>query len=174
MPELPVLIYDGECDFCRYWIDYWKLLTGERVAYAPYQEVARDFPSIPLHNFQSAAQLILPSGEVYRGAEAVFRMLARAPDQQGWLWLYEHVWGFAAVSEAAYRRIAAHRSFFYHLTRFFFGARLELARYALSEWLFIKALGIIYCIAFASLGIQITGLIGSRGILPVADYLRAM
>jgi lipase maturation factor 1 len=40
--------------------------------------------------------------------------------------------------------------------------------------LFLKALGAIYLIAFVSFGVQAGGLIGSRGILPVADYLRGM
>src|SRR5437773_10433579 len=36
---------------------------------------------------------------------------------------------------------------------------------------FLKALGAIYAIAFVSLWVQITGLIGSRGILPLPVYL---
>jgi lipase maturation factor 1 len=40
--------------------------------------------------------------------------------------------------------------------------------------LFLKALGAIYLIAFVSFGVQAGGLIGSQGILPVANYLRAM
>jgi hypothetical protein len=40
--------------------------------------------------------------------------------------------------------------------------------------LFLKALGAIYLIAFVSFGVQAGGLVGSRGILPVADYLRGM
>ena len=40
--------------------------------------------------------------------------------------------------------------------------------------LFLKALGAIYLIAFVSFGVEAGGLIGSRGILPVANYLRGM
>jgi len=40
--------------------------------------------------------------------------------------------------------------------------------------LFLKALGAIYLIAFLSFGIQAGGLIGSQGILPVANFLRGM
>jgi hypothetical protein len=40
--------------------------------------------------------------------------------------------------------------------------------------LFLKALGAIYLIAFVSFGVQADGLIGSQGILPVANYLRGM
>ena len=40
--------------------------------------------------------------------------------------------------------------------------------------LFLKALGAIYLIAFLSFGVQAGGLIGSQGILPVANFLRGM
>src|SRR5262249_33468133 len=39
------------------------------------------------------------------------------------------------------------------------------------RWLLWKLLGAIYCIAFASLAVQITALIGSNGILPLGGYL---
>ena len=38
----------------------------------------------------------------------------------------------------------------------------------------LRALGVIYGIAFLSFGMQARGLIGSQGILPVADFLRAV
>ncbi len=37
----------------------------------------------------------------------------------------------------------------------------------------LRALGLIYLIAFLDFGVQAAGLIGSRGILPFAEYLRA-
>ncbi|MBX6311354.1 MAG: lipase maturation factor family protein [Isosphaeraceae bacterium] len=40
--------------------------------------------------------------------------------------------------------------------------------YVLSTWLFLRALGVVYFVAFASLAVQVHGLVGSRGILPVA------
>jgi lipase maturation factor 1 len=39
---------------------------------------------------------------------------------------------------------------------------------------FLRALGAIYAIAFVSFGVQAAGLIGSHGIVPVADYLRGV
>jgi hypothetical protein len=41
-----------------------------------------------------------------------------------------------------------------------------------SRWLFLRLLGVVYGIAFASLAAQITGLVGERGILPVGEFLR--
>jgi len=45
--------------------------------------------------------------------------------------------------------------------------------YVLSGWLFLRLLGLIYFTAFVSLGVQIKGLVGSRGILPARDFLLA-
>src|SRR6266511_2331313 len=45
--------------------------------------------------------------------------------------------------------------------------------YFLSSWIFLRLLGLIYCVAFISLGAQIKGLIGSGGILPARDFLLA-
>lgn len=44
-------------------------------------------------------------------------------------------------------------------------------RYAVSHWLFLRCLGLIYFAAFVSLGIQVLGLIGSGGILPAGTFL---
>src|SRR5581483_7908154 len=40
------------------------------------------------------------------------------------------------------------------------------------QFLFLKALALVYFIAFLSFGMQVTGLIGEHGILPLAGYLR--
>ncbi len=44
-------------------------------------------------------------------------------------------------------------------------------RFALSRGLFLRLLGGVYFVAFASLAPQLPGLIGSDGLLPAADYL---
>ena len=43
--------------------------------------------------------------------------------------------------------------------------------FVFSRQLFLRLLGLVYLIAFASLGVQMTGLVGSRGILPIGAYL---
>ena len=43
--------------------------------------------------------------------------------------------------------------------------------FVFSRRLFLRLLGIVYLIAFASLGVQMTGLVGSRGILPIGELL---
>ncbi len=174
MSDDPVVIFDGRCGFCRIWIEYWKIITQGRVAYAPSQEVGSLYPQIPPEDFGQSVQLVLPSGKVLCGARAVFVTLTYAPGMAWLLWIYENVPGFAAVTEAAYRLIAAHRTFFYHLTRVTFGKRMRPLETAKLEWLFLRLLGAIYLAAFASLAVQITGLFGARGILPVSGYLAGM
>jgi hypothetical protein len=43
--------------------------------------------------------------------------------------------------------------------------------FQIARWLFLKALGLIFFIAFASLLVQLKGLIGANGILPAAELL---
>ncbi len=173
MAENPLLIFDGRCGFCNIWIEYWKQLT-RGVDYAPLHEAGPRYPQIPQEKFGQSVQLVMADGEVISGARAVFTTLTFAPGLAWLLWIYDHVPGFAPVSEAAYRLIAANRTFFYHLTRLTFGKRVQRLEYARAEWLFLRLLAVIYGIAFASLAGQITGLIGERGIEPIGRYLEAI
>ena len=45
--------------------------------------------------------------------------------------------------------------------------------YVLMRWLFLRLLGVTYLCAFASLWVQVRGLIGQRGILPAATFLES-
>ena len=171
-PDRPVLVFDGDCGFCRFWIARWRHRTGETVDYEPLQhpDIPRRFPEIPRERFARAVQLIEADGRVSEAAEAVFRLLAlgrrRAP-----LWAYEHVPGVAPVTERAYRVIADHRSFWAAVTTLLWGRAAEPSTYARATWLFLRLLGIVYLIAFWSLGDQILGLSGHDGILPADRYM---
>jgi predicted DCC family thiol-disulfide oxidoreductase YuxK len=170
-PTRPLLIYDGDCRFCQVWVDHWRALTGDRVDYAASQAVGSQHPDIPQEAFARAVQLVMPDGTVTSGAEAVFRALRYAP-RRGWLlWLYQHVPGFAPVSEGIYRLVARSRGFFYWITMLMWGRELGPYSYRLTRWLFLRALGVIYLIAFASLGVQVLGLIGGNGIVPANSVL---
>lgn len=138
--------------------------------YAASQEVGGEFPQIPPQDFARSVQLVLPGGTVLSGARAVAELFTCA-GKPGFSALYKRVPGFAAASELGYRFIAAHRNLFYWLTVLLFGKRVQPASYIKVEWLFRRALALIYLAAFASLGVQVRGLIGSHGILPVGLYL---
>jgi len=167
----PTFVYDGDCGICRTWVNYWRQLTAERVSFRPYQEAAAEFPGIPPQAFPHAVQLIEPGGGVYSGAAATFRVLRLVPGRSGWWWLYTHLPGFAPMSERAYAFFGHHRGFLATVTRLLWGRTLVPERYELVSWLFLRLLGAIYVAAFVSLAVQIQGLVGSAGILPLQDYL---
>src|SRR5215472_7893230 len=114
LPWRPVLIFDGECSFCRAWVEYWKGLTQERVDYLAYQEIEQQFPRQSREQLSSAVRMLLPDGDVRSGAHAVFTLLDFVPGR-GWaLRAYHRLPGFAWLSEVAYRAVARHRSLAYH------------------------------------------------------------
>src|SRR5437763_10099650 len=125
----PLLIFDGKCAFCRIWIEYSKTVTGDRVEYAPSQQVGAQFPQIAPENFGKSVQLVFPDGEVVSGARAAIETLRYSP-RHGWLvWLYESVPLFAVLCEWAYRHVAAHRTLAYHVTRLLFGRQVRPLSY---------------------------------------------
>ncbi len=157
----PLLIYDGRCGFCKIWLDYWRELTGDRVEYAASQDVGAKYPQISKEEFVKAVQLVRTDGSVASGARAVFETLG-------------HEALYRPFFEWPYRVIASHRDFFYQVTKWTFGTQIEPARFALTQWIFVRLLAVIYAIAFGSLSVQVKGLLGANGILPAADYLKAV
>jgi predicted DCC family thiol-disulfide oxidoreductase YuxK len=170
----PQLIYDGDCGFCSYWARYWEKLTGDKVEYRPYQQVAAQYPDIGEDEFRRAVQFIAPDGGRASAAEASFLTLGHAPGKGFWLALYRHLPGFASVSERSYAFIAAHRPAFHRLSLFLWGRDHEPPRYELVSFLFLRLFGLIALSAFVSFAIQAQGLIGSRGILPLAELVDAL
>ena len=163
------MVFDGDCHFCTLWVRRWRQTSGDCVEYIPSQDasVRARFPELPQTAFEEAVHLLEPDGAIFSGAEAAFRALAHNPHER-WLqdW-YEHSARFARVSEAVYRYIAAHRRLFSALTRLGWGEQVETPTHFLVRAAFLRCLAIVYLIAFASLGVQVTGLYGSNGILPV-------
>jgi predicted DCC family thiol-disulfide oxidoreductase YuxK len=164
----PLLIFDGDCGFCKRWIALWEEMTDGAVRYASSQEVGKNYPQIPPEQFENSVVFVLPSGKFSVGAEAVFLSLAQAP-QLKWAhalaWAYRSFPGFAPVTEFFYARVAQNRIFFSYLTYYLFGEQIERSTYALTRWIFLRALGFVYLLAFASLGSQIAELVGVHGLV---------
>ncbi len=169
----PVMVFDGDCGFCRGWIARWQQATGDRIEYVPYQEAAPRFPQVPAANFARAVHLIEPDGRVCAGAEAVLRSLVSIPVGDWLLGLYLTVPLFARISEALYRLVADHRGFAERITGWLWGRHLLPPGETRTVVLFLRCLGAVYAIAFISLWTQVDGLIGGHGILPAQDYLAA-
>ena len=173
-PPKPLLIWDGECDFCRLWIERWREITAGKVEYATYQQAAHQFPEIPVEQFKRAMALIEPGGETFFAAEAVYRSLRYRSSRRWLAWSYDHVPGFAVISEIAYKFIARHRGLGSTFTRLLWGKDVRPPIYFWARRWFLRALGLTYLIAFASLWVQMDGLVGSNGVSPLNQFLPAV
>jgi predicted DCC family thiol-disulfide oxidoreductase YuxK len=168
------MIWDGECHFCRRWIERWREMTAGDVDYATYQEAADRFPEIPLEVFKRAITFIEPDGKTFLAAQAVYRSLACRFSRKWLAWSYDHIPGCAAISEIGYSFIARHRKFGSTVTRLFWGEDVRPPTYFWARRWFLRALGLIYLIAFVSIWVQEDGLFGSTGISPLNQFLPAV
>lgn len=169
-PEKPVFAWDGDCNFCRRWIERWKIIVGDKVEFVPYQDesVGRCFPELKPEQLARSSHLIEPSRQVYGGAEAVLRLLAKGGKHERTLQWYERSPFFASLAELTYRFVAANRRWI----SFFAGRSTgPPPTYFLSRWLFLRMLSLVYLVAFVSLWLQIDGLVGSHGILPAGEMM---
>src|SRR5690348_8509554 len=134
----PVLVYDGDCAFCRRWVSRWRGLTCDAIEYQPYQGAAAKHPQIPIEAFQKSVVLIEPDGGVSTGAHAVFRSLALARRKRHLLFAYDRVPMFARLSESIYRWIARNRDLLDPIDRFFLGDQPRT--YFLTRAIFLRVL----------------------------------
>ena len=169
----PLLIYDGDCQFCIYCVDYARIATGAALDYQPYQAVQEQFPDISEDEFRASIQLLLPNGEIHTGAGAAFQTLSFAGNRF-WTWCYRVMPLFAWFSEKAYQFVARHRSGCHRISRVLFGSSLQPQELSLTIALFLRLLALIYFAAFGSFAVQALGLIGADGILPLANYIAAV
>jgi predicted DCC family thiol-disulfide oxidoreductase YuxK len=168
------MIWDGDCHFCKRWIERWREITAGKVDYATYQEAAARFPEISVEQFKRAVAFIDPDGEAFFAAEAVYRSLRYRSSRKWLAWSYDHVPGFAAISETAYKFIAHNRSLGSTVTRLLWGNDVRPPTYFWARRWFLRMLGLIYLIAFVSLWVQVDGLVGSKGMSPVSQFLPAV
>lgn len=170
-PRKPLLIYDGDCRFCTLWVRRWEAQCEGRVDFEMSQTAAKRFPAIPAEAFERAVQLIEPGSRHSAAAEAVFRVLAHTGAAgRLLLWWYLHLPLFARVSEWGYRQVAGRRILFSLATRWLWGGDVEVPRFAVAAWIFLRLLGLVYFIAFFSYAIQLRGLVGAEGILPASLF----
>ncbi len=120
--EKPILVWDGECGFCAYWITRWKKISAGKINFQTYQEVAQQFPDIPLKEFKKASRLITPKGTVYSGPDSAYMSYFIANQKSPWhRWYAMHSW-FTKLSDYGYNFIAKHRSLFFTLTKAMLGS----------------------------------------------------
>ena len=168
----PRLVYDGECGFCRYTVDYAHAITGDDVEYVAYQDVADQYADHTPDDFAKSIRLFAP-GSTASGADAAFRTLA-VGGRRSWLWAYRHLPGFALVTECLYCWVSRHRVLCLHVSRWLFGRELRPAAFQLTADIVYRGVMAMAIFAFASLWLQAEALIGGNGVLPAHEYLDAV
>ena len=119
-PKKPMLVWDGDCGFCKFWKTRWELKTNGQIEFRTYQEVAKNFPDIPLKEFKKASKLIEPNGQVYNGPDSAYRSLYYSGNKI-WHNLYASHKIFQSISDHAYNHIAKNRSFYFKITKIMVG-----------------------------------------------------
>ncbi|SVA20863.1 uncharacterized protein METZ01_LOCUS73717, partial [marine metagenome] len=170
-PPRPILVWDGECNFCRLCAQRFDSQKGNKVDLIPYQSLHQKWPQAPTEDYASAVYLFTPAGKSYRSAAAIYRFYAEYP-WRGWAnWAYKRFRWFAFLSEWGYQFVANNRKIFARLVRVFWGKSFVLPSYRTSSWLYGRVLGITIMIAFISLWVQSAGLFGPEGIVPFSENL---
>jgi predicted DCC family thiol-disulfide oxidoreductase YuxK len=107
----PVVVYDGDCPFCRKQIQRFKTRDlGKAFEYCPRQTEGIDerFPKLAEGDFSTGMRLVHPNGEVSVGADAVYHIARHLQGYKYLAWLYR-VPVAHQIARATYAWITAHR-----------------------------------------------------------------
>ena len=126
-------------------------MTGDKVDYVASQNVGDGFPEIPREQFNHSVIFIQPDGSASFGAKAVFQLWRFRPTKKFYAWIFEHVPGFAAISQGVYSLIASNRQVASGVTRVLWGNDVQPPTYFAARRWFLRTLGLIFLIAFVSL-----------------------
>jgi len=117
----PMMVYDGKCGFCKYWIIKWQNFTGDKVEYQPFQKVADQFKDIEVSYFKTAVRFIEQDGKVSSGPDAAYiTYYLYSKPKFLHLWYLNKKW-FRKLSDAGYNFVANNRSFMFDLSRLLLG-----------------------------------------------------
>lgn len=118
----PLMVWDGECGFCKYWTTRWSKYTGTKVIYEPYQTAAERFEDIDEVHFKQASRLIETDGRIYSGPRSAYRTFTYG-SKWGFLdkW-YENKKWFQSLSDKTYGWVEKNRNVLFKLTKALFGS----------------------------------------------------
>lgn len=169
-----MLVFDGNCGFCRYWINLVKEICPG-VNFQAYQDIApssqSSYEGYRREDFARSIKLFEPeNGYSSEAAEAAFRLLAHsdlsklkalqaksfAAVIEFLLFAYYKITFFKFISEKIYALVANNRKFFSRLSR--------KSDYSISLDLIPKLICFTYFLSFSSLITQVIGLFGRTGI----------
>lgn len=129
-PKEDFLIYDGDCGFCKFSIDFLEKLIGDRIKYIPSYKLQANFYNLDQESFDTSIKFFEhkthseqerpfyfldkyidfhEDASIYHGALAIFQALATKKLFAFFLCFYRFLPGFAHLSEAVYSLIAKNR-----------------------------------------------------------------
>jgi len=119
--QKPVLVWDGECGFCKYWVTRWKKISNGAIDFEPYQIASEQFQDIPVAAFKKASRLITTSGSVHSGPDSAYMSYYIANPKSPWHSWYERYSWFRRLSDIGYNFVAKHRSTMFTITVWLLG-----------------------------------------------------
>lgn len=111
-PARPVVIYDGDCSFCRKQVQrIQRRAQPETFEFTPLQnaELIDRFPQLYGEDLEAALHVVTTDGQVHTADAAVYHIARLLPGYNRWTWLY-HVPGMRPIFRAIYRWISDHRA----------------------------------------------------------------
>ena len=168
-PKKPIMVWDGDCRFCRSFAERFEASSNGAVEFIPYQSLEQKYTNAPDLNYEKAV-VFFTTTSTSNGAAAIFDFF----NVIGKKWpkkLYENFYLFSKISEYFYSFIAKNRTLFGRLGRIFFGNNFLPDTYKISSWIYGRMLGVVGFIAFLSFWIQADLIISSKGIVPFSENL---
>lgn len=161
-----MLYWDGDCGFCRHWVDRWRQITGSAVDYRPLQDAPPAVVAAAGGATLERIVLVRADGVLVTGAAAALTSLAGGSVMARWLLgLYHRTRTFRVLSEWGYRWVAEHRGVCAFMTRLLWGNNTLASTYEISGWLFPRLIGLVFLSVFLPLWIQTGGPAGSQDLL---------
>lgn len=152
--QRPILRYREDCSAVK----HWALRVQSQCGHA-FDIVAETDRSLPY-----VLRLELPDGRLFQDLAAVTRVKSEFIDRTFLLRLQFHLPSFFRLADWLMRHLAIrHANFLIKPLR-------SASEYAPASRFFIRAMGLIYFIAFLTTLPQILGLVGSHGMLPLAQF----
>ncbi len=136
-PTKPVMVWDGHCGFCAFWIQYWQKLSKDSFDYIAYQELETRFQDIDRSYFKEAVRFIEEDGLVHSGPGAAYRSLSRLGKLSFLDRWYQKASFFKGFSDGLYQLIANNRSTFFRITKALFGSNPHNLRPFWAIYLFV-------------------------------------
>jgi len=142
-PEVkPIMVFDGNCGFCKYWIVKWKKLTEDSVEYIAYQEIGDRFLDIDIHHFKQAVRYIQTNGNIVNGPDAAYVTYFNQGKLKCLHNFYNKGGFFMRFSDWAYQYVADHRNLMFRISKSFFGSNPNVTTH---YWVFYLMAIVILC-----------------------------